>query len=116
MGRDCEKGRVQWAAAVTSNLSPSRALTPSIERPGADSPVDDALIMKEEEADGNFRCVEPVGGGSKSQRSNAGPYPLPLSLHPVLGRNSRCMGFLKLAQLLNVVHQVTSGDILHHKI
>ena len=26
------------------------------------------------------------------------------------------MGLLKLAQLLNVVHQVAPGDILHHKI
>lgn len=26
------------------------------------------------------------------------------------------MGLLKLAQLLNVVHQVAPGDVLHHKI
>lgn len=26
------------------------------------------------------------------------------------------MGLLELAQLLNVVHQVTPGDVLHHKI
>lgn len=33
-----------------------------------------------------------------------------------LGQDSRCVGFLKLAQLLDVVHQVASSDILHHKI
>lgn len=50
------------------------------------------------------------------QRSIAGPYPLPPSLHPHLGLDSRCMGLLKFAQLLNVVHQVAPGDIFHHKI
>lgn len=39
-------------------------------------------------------------------------FPLPSSL----GQDSRCMGLLKLAQLLNVVHQVAPSDILHHKI
>lgn len=52
----------------------------------------------------------------ETQRSMAGSHPLPAFLHPHLGRDSRCMGLLKLAQLLNVVHQVAPGDILHHKI
>lgn len=52
----------------------------------------------------------------EGQRSMTGLYLLPPSLHPRLDQDSRCMGLLKLAQLLNVVHQVTPGDILHHKI
>lgn len=50
------------------------------------------------------------------QRSTAGSRPLPAFLHPHLGQDLRCMGLLKLAQLLNVVHQVAPSDILHHKI
>lgn len=41
------------------------------------------------------------------------PFHLPAS---TLGRDSRRVGLLKLAQLLDVVHQVAPGDILHHKI
>lgn len=76
------------------------------------SPIYDALIVKEEEADGDFRCVEPREGGGASEVKGWGPLPRPL----LSRRDSRCMGLLKLAQLLDVVHQVAPRDILHHKI
>lgn len=107
---------VQWARALGPNPFPSRGLTPLHGKAWGCSPVDDALIVKEEEADGDFCGVEPGGGGGVRGQWLDPPPSLPSSLHPHLGRDSRCMGLLKLAQLLNVVHQVAPGDILHHKI
>ena len=74
--------------------------------------------MEEEEADGDFCSVEPGGGDrGRGQEARRGT-PLPFAFPPPssLGQDLRCVGFLKLAQLLNVVHQVAPGDILHHKI